>query len=70
MAPGYSLWYMHGETASGSIVLGRSSSHPNVTYMAVGSTEHGECIEQGTILEQGGDMRAMLHDAFGAHDVG
>jgi len=38
--------------------------------MAAGSTEQGECTEQGTILEHGGDMRAMLRDAFGVHDVG
>jgi len=30
MALGYSLWYMHSETASGSAVPGRCLSHPSV----------------------------------------
>jgi Ca2+-binding EF-hand superfamily protein len=70
MSPGYSLWYMHGETAQGYAVLGRCSSHPSVTDSAAGSTEHGECTEQGGRLEQGGDIRTMLHDAFGVNELG
>jgi len=70
MTLGYSLWYMHGATVSRSAVPGRCSSHSSVTDPAAGSTELGECIEQGGGLEQGGDMRAMLRDAFGVHDVG
>jgi hypothetical protein len=49
--PGYSLWYMHSETASGSLVPGWCSSHPSVTDSATGSTEQGEGTEQGGGLE-------------------
>jgi hypothetical protein len=70
MALGYSLWYMHSETASGSAVPGRCLSHPSVTDSTAGSTEQGECTEQGGGLEQGVDMRTMLRDAFDVHDVG
>jgi uncharacterized membrane-anchored protein YitT (DUF2179 family) len=42
MTLGYSLWYMHGETAGGSTVPGRCLSHPSVTDSAAGSTEQGE----------------------------
>jgi hypothetical protein len=69
MTPGYNSWYMHGETASGSAVGGRCSSHPNGTDSAAGSYEQGEFSEQERGLEQGGNMRAMLRDAFGMHDV-
>jgi hypothetical protein len=51
MTPGYNLWYMHGETVQGSVVLGRCLSHPSVTDSAAGSTEHVECTEQGGGLE-------------------
>jgi hypothetical protein len=70
MAPGYSLWCMHDETASGSTVPGRCSSHQSVTDSTADNTEQGECTEQGEGLEHGGDMCAMLLDAFGVHDVG
>jgi hypothetical protein len=39
MALGYSLWYMHSETVSGSAVPGRCSSHPSVTDSTVNSTK-------------------------------
>jgi hypothetical protein len=70
MTPGYSLWYMHGETVQGSAVPGRCPSHPGVTDSAVSSTEPVECTEQDGGLEQGGDMHTMLRDAFGVHEVG
>jgi hypothetical protein len=70
MSPGYSLWYMHGETAQWYAVPGWCSSHPSVTDSAAGSTEHGECTKQVGGLEQGGDMHAMLLDAFSMHQVG
>jgi hypothetical protein len=63
MTPGYSLWYMHCETARGSVVPGRCSSHPSVANSAASSTEQGESTEQG------GDMRAMLRNAFGVYNV-
>jgi hypothetical protein len=47
MTPGYNLWYMHGETTSGSTVPGQCSSHPSGTDLVVGSTEQGEDTEQG-----------------------
>jgi hypothetical protein len=69
MSPGYSLWYMHGDTVRGSTVPGRCSSHPSVTDLAAGSTDQGEGTEQGEGLEQHGDMRTTLCDAFGVHNV-
>jgi len=60
----------NGETTSGSAVAGRCSNHPSITNLAVDRTELGECTEQGGGLKQVGDMRAMLRDAFGVHDVG
>jgi hypothetical protein len=68
MNPGYNLWYMHGETTSGSTVRGQCLSHPSGIDFAACSTEQGEFTEQGG-LEQDGDMHAMLRDAFGMHDV-
>jgi len=65
---GYNLWYMHGETTSGSTIRGQCSSHPRGTDSATGSIEQGEFTEHGG-LEQDGDMHAMLRDAFGMHDV-
>jgi hypothetical protein len=69
MTPGYSLWYMQGETARGSAVSGQCLSHPSVTDSAADSTEQGECNVQGGGLEQGGDMCSLLRDAFDVHDV-
>jgi hypothetical protein len=51
MSPGYSLWYMHGETVQGYAVPGWCSSHSSVTDSPAGSTEHGECTERGKGLE-------------------
>jgi hypothetical protein len=48
---------------------GRCSSHLSGTDSAAGSYEQGEFSEQEGGLEQGGNMRAMLLDAFGVHDV-
>jgi hypothetical protein len=70
MSSKYSLWYMHDEIVQGVVVPGRCSSHPSVTDAAAGSTEQVECMEQGGGLEHGGDMHAMLRDAFGVHEVG
>jgi hypothetical protein len=60
---------MHYETARGSAVPGRCSSHPSVANSTADSTEQGESTEQGGGLEQGGDMCAMLRNAFGVHNV-
>jgi hypothetical protein len=56
MSSGYILWYMHGETAISGPVPSRYSNL--VTADATASS-----------TEQGGDMHAMLCDAFGMHDV-
>jgi hypothetical protein len=71
MNPGYNLWYMHGETTTGSAVRGQCSSHHSGTDAATGNNpEHGEFTEQGGVaLEHDDDMHAMLRDAFGMHDV-
>jgi len=42
---------MHGETARGFGVPCQCLSHPSVIDSAAGSTEQGECTEQGGGLE-------------------
>jgi hypothetical protein len=68
MCPGYSLWYMHGETVQRAILPGQGPSHHSIPAGDFGSTEQVECTEQGRSLEWGGDMHAMLRDAFGVHE--
>jgi hypothetical protein len=70
MCPGYSLWYMHGETVQGAVLPGRGPSHHSVPVGAARSTEQVECTEQGGSPLRGGDMHAMLRDAFGVHEEG
>jgi hypothetical protein len=62
MTIGYILWYMHGETRISGHVSGRYSN-PVAADATTGSTEHSG----GT--NQGGNMYAMLRDAFNMHDV-
>jgi hypothetical protein len=70
MSMGYGFWYMNGETTLNPAgpVLGHD--HPNITDTAARGIEHVEVTEQGGDLEQGGDMHAMLRDAFSVHEVG
>jgi hypothetical protein len=49
MNPGYNLWYMHGETKTGSTICGQCSSYHSGTDTATCSTEHGEVTEQGGV---------------------
>lgn len=56
MTPGYILWYMHSKRMLSGLVAG-SYLNPEHTNAMGGSTE------------QGGDMHAMLRDAFDMHDV-
>jgi hypothetical protein len=70
MSTGYGFWYMHGETTLNPAGPVRGHDHPSVTDTAACGIEHVEVTEQGGDLEQGGDMHAMLRDAFGVHEVG
>jgi hypothetical protein len=57
MMPSYrSLWSYHNETIAINLDAANGSNRPT-TNVVSGSTE------------QGGDMSAMLHEAFGMHEV-
>jgi hypothetical protein len=69
MNPGYNLWYMHGETMSGSAVCGQRSSLTVAQISLPVALNRVNSQNREGALEHDDHMHAMLRDAFGMHDV-